>query len=92
MKTILANLPVAKSIFAHVSLAIDTFFVHRKPLTMHQRALFLYYEKQLRGAIDLVDVSFSKKDFLRKHRLFLERPALEDLFWFFISSSKARAR
>ena len=37
---------------------------------------FLYYEKQLPGKIDLVDVSFSKKDFLRKHRLFLERPVL----------------
>ena len=42
---------------------------------------FLYYEKQLPGKIDLVDVSFSKKGFLRKHRLFLERPVLEDLFW-----------
>ena len=42
---------------------------------------FLYYEKQLPGKIDLVDVSFSKKDFLRKHRLFLEQPVLEDLFW-----------
>jgi hypothetical protein len=42
---------------------------------------FLYYEKRLPGKIDLVDVSFSKKDFLRKHRLFLERPVLEDLFW-----------
>ena len=42
---------------------------------------FLYYEKQAPGKIDLVDVSFSKKDFLRKHRLFLERPVLEDLFW-----------
>jgi esterase/lipase superfamily enzyme len=42
---------------------------------------FLYYEKQLPGKIDLVDVSFSKKDFLRKHRLFLERPVLDDLFW-----------
>jgi esterase/lipase superfamily enzyme len=42
---------------------------------------FLYYEKQLPGKIDLVDVSFSKKDFVRKHRLFLERPVLEDLFW-----------
>jgi esterase/lipase superfamily enzyme len=42
---------------------------------------FLYYEKQLPGKIDLVDVSFSKKDFLRKHRLFLERPVMEDLFW-----------
>ena len=42
---------------------------------------FLYYEKQLPGKIDLVDVSFSKKDFLRKHRLFFERPVLEDLFW-----------
>jgi esterase/lipase superfamily enzyme len=42
---------------------------------------FLYYEKQLPGKIDLVDVSFSKKDFLRKHRLFLERPVMDDLFW-----------
>jgi esterase/lipase superfamily enzyme len=42
---------------------------------------FLYYEKQLPGKIDLIDVSFSKKDFFRKHRLFLERPVLEDLFW-----------
>jgi len=43
---------------------------------------FLYYEKQLPGKIDLVDVSFSsKEDFLKKHRLFLERPVLEDLFW-----------
>ena len=41
---------------------------------------FLYYEKQIPGKVDLVDVSFSKKDFLRKHRLFLERPVLEDLF------------
>src|SRR5438093_4591158 len=24
---------------------------------------------------------FRKKDFLRKHRLFLERPVMEDLFW-----------
>jgi len=43
---------------------------------------FLYYEKQLPGKIDLVDVSFfPKKDFLRKHRLFLERPVVEDLYW-----------
>ena len=43
---------------------------------------FLYYEKQLPGKIDLVDVSFSpKKDVLLKHRLFLERPVLEDLYW-----------
>jgi len=42
---------------------------------------FLYYEKQLPGKIDLVDVSFAKKDFLRKHRLFLERSVLEDLYW-----------
>jgi esterase/lipase superfamily enzyme len=43
---------------------------------------FLFYEKQLPGRIDLVDVSFSpKKDVLRKHRLFLERPVLEDLYW-----------
>ena len=43
---------------------------------------FLYYEKQLPGKIDLVDVSFSsKEDFLKKHRLFLERPVLEDLYW-----------
>lgn len=43
---------------------------------------FLYYEKQLPGQIDLVDVSFSsKQDSLKKHRLFLERPVLEDLYW-----------
>ena len=43
---------------------------------------FLYYEKQLPGKIDLVDVSFfPKKDFLKKHRLFLERPVVEDLYW-----------
>jgi hypothetical protein len=43
---------------------------------------FLYYEKQIPGKIDLVDVSFSsKEDFLKKHRLFLERPVLEDLYW-----------
>jgi esterase/lipase superfamily enzyme len=43
---------------------------------------FLYYKKQLPDKIDLVDVSFfSKKDFLRKHRVFLERPVVEDLFW-----------
>jgi esterase/lipase superfamily enzyme len=43
---------------------------------------FLYYEKQVPGKIDLVDVSFSsKEDFLKKHRLFLERPVLEDLYW-----------
>jgi esterase/lipase superfamily enzyme len=43
---------------------------------------FLYYEKQLPDKIDLVDVSFfSKKDFLKKHRVFLERPIVEDLYW-----------
>ena len=43
---------------------------------------FLYYKKQLPDKIDLVDVSFfSKNDFLRKHRVFLERPVVEDLFW-----------
>jgi len=43
---------------------------------------FLYYDKQLPGKIDLIDVSFSpKKDILRKHRLFFERPVLEDLYW-----------
>jgi esterase/lipase superfamily enzyme len=43
---------------------------------------FLYYEKQLPDKIDLVDVSFfSKKDFLKKHRVFLERPVVEDLYW-----------
>jgi esterase/lipase superfamily enzyme len=43
---------------------------------------FLYYEKQLPDKIDLVDVSFfSKKDFLRKHRVFLERPVVDDLYW-----------
>ena len=43
---------------------------------------FLYYEKQLPDEIDLVDVSFfSKKDSLRKHRVFLDRPVVEDLYW-----------
>ncbi len=43
---------------------------------------FSNYEKQLPDKIDLVDVSFfSKKDFLRKHRVFLERPVVEDLYW-----------
>lgn len=43
---------------------------------------FLYYKKQLPNKIDLVDVSFfSKHDFLKKHRVFLERPVVEDLFW-----------
>jgi esterase/lipase superfamily enzyme len=43
---------------------------------------FLYYEKQLPDKIDLVDVSFfSKKDFLKKHRVFLERPVVDDLYW-----------
>jgi esterase/lipase superfamily enzyme len=53
---------------------------------------FLYYEKQLPGKIDLVDVSFSKKDFLRKHRLFLERPVLEDLFWLIHEDNPAAQR
>jgi esterase/lipase superfamily enzyme len=45
---------------------------------------FLYYKKQLPDKIDLVDVSFfSKKDFLKKHRVFLERPVVEDLYWLF---------
>jgi len=43
---------------------------------------FLYYEKQLPDKIDLVDVSFfTKKDFLKKHRVFLERPVVDDLYW-----------
>ena len=43
---------------------------------------FLYYKNQLPNKIDLVDVSFfSKHDFLKKHRVFLERPVVEDLFW-----------
>lgn len=43
---------------------------------------FLYYKKQLPDKIDLVDLSFfSKKDSLKKHRVFLERPVVEDLFW-----------
>ena len=43
---------------------------------------FLYYEKQLPDKIDLVDVSFfSKKDFLGKHRIFIERPVVDDLYW-----------
>jgi len=43
---------------------------------------FLYYKKQLPDKIDLVDVSFfSKNDALKKHRVFLERPVVDDLFW-----------
>jgi esterase/lipase superfamily enzyme len=43
---------------------------------------FLYYKKQLPDQIDLVDVSFfSKNDALKKHRVFLERPVVDDLFW-----------
>jgi esterase/lipase superfamily enzyme len=43
---------------------------------------FLYYKKQLPDKIDLVDVSFfAKKDALKKHRVFLERPVIDDLFW-----------
>lgn len=45
---------------------------------------FLYYKKQLPDKIDLVDVSFlPKKDALKKHRVFIERPVVEDLFWLF---------
>src|SRR4029077_17986534 len=44
--------------------------------------MILYYEKQLTDKIDLDNVSFfSKKDFLRKHRVFLERPVVDDLYW-----------
>ena len=43
---------------------------------------FLYYKQQLPDKIDLVDVSFfAKKDALKKHRVFLERPVIDDLFW-----------
>jgi hypothetical protein len=43
---------------------------------------FLYYKKQLPDKIDLLDVSlFSKNDSLKKHRVFLERPVVDDLFW-----------
>jgi esterase/lipase superfamily enzyme len=43
---------------------------------------FLYYKKQLPDQIDLVDVSFfSKKESLKKHRVFLERPVIDDLYW-----------
>src|SRR5260370_16719371 len=43
---------------------------------------FLSYGKEIPEKIDLVDVSFlAKKDLLKKHRIFLDRPVLEDLFW-----------
>jgi esterase/lipase superfamily enzyme len=54
---------------------------------------FLYYWKQVPDKIELVDVSFlSKQDFLRKHRVFLDRPVLEDLFWLIHDDQPASKR
>jgi hypothetical protein len=53
---------------------------------------FLYYDKQVPGKIDLVDVSFSRQDFLRKHRLYLKRPVMEDLFWLIHDDNPAAKR
>ena len=54
---------------------------------------FLYYWKQVPDKIDVVDVSFlSKKDFLGEHRVFLDRPILEDLFWLIRNDQPASKR
>jgi esterase/lipase superfamily enzyme len=54
---------------------------------------FLYYGKEIPEKIDLVDVSFlSKKDLLKKHRIFLDRPVLEDLFWLIHNDYPAEKR
>jgi esterase/lipase superfamily enzyme len=54
---------------------------------------FLYYGKEVPEKIDLVDVSFlSKKDLLKKHRIFLDRPVLEDLFWLIHNDYPAEKR
>ncbi len=52
---------------------------------------FLYYGKDLPDKVDIVDLSFSKKEFL-KHRVFLERPVLEDLFWLIKEDQPAATR
>src|SRR5262249_21005056 len=61
----------------------ENFFPHPKPETdPSEIQAFLYYEKQLPDKIDLVDVSyFEKKYIFTKHRIYQERPVLEDLFW-----------
>jgi esterase/lipase superfamily enzyme len=61
----------------------ENFSPHRKPETdPSEIQTFLYYEKQLPDKIDLVDVSyFAKKYIFTKHRIYQERPVLEDLFW-----------
>ncbi len=54
---------------------------------------FLYYGKEIPEKIDLVDVSFlAKKDLLKKHRIFLDRPVLEDLFWLLHNDYPAEKR
>lgn len=54
---------------------------------------FLSYGKEIPEKIDLVDVSFlAKKDLLRKHRIFLDRPVLEDLFWLIHNDQPAEKR
>lgn len=54
---------------------------------------FLYYGKEIPEKIDLVDVSFlAKKDLLKKHRIFLDRPVLEDLFWLIHNDYPAEKR
>src|SRR5260370_27614649 len=54
---------------------------------------FLSYGKEIPEKIDLVDVSFlAKKDLLKKHRIFLDRPVLEDLFWLMHNDHPAENR
>src|SRR5260370_20774485 len=54
---------------------------------------FLSYGTELPEKIDLVDVSFlAKKDLLKKHRIFLDRPVLEDLFWLIHNDQPAEKR
>jgi esterase/lipase superfamily enzyme len=54
---------------------------------------FLSYGKEIPEKIDLVDVSFlAKKDLLKKHRIFLDRPVLEDLFWLIHNDHPAEKR
>jgi len=54
---------------------------------------FLSYGKEIPEKIDLVDVSFlAKKDLLKKHRIFLDRPVLEDLFWLIHNDQPAEKR
>jgi len=61
----------------------ENFSPHPKPETdPSEIQAFLYYQKQLPDKIDLVDVSyFEKKHTFTKHRIYRERPVLEDMFW-----------